>query len=73
MVCMMDVKEFCDEINSATTFLSLVTFSGMMRTICSYAEYYPEMDEWSVWMSHGPLGLGKGKMFATVKWNTACL
>ena len=73
MVYMMDVRELCDEINSATTFLSVVTISGMMRTICSHAEYDPEMDEGSVWMNHGPLDLGKGKMFATEKWNTACL
>ena len=62
MFCIMDVKELCDVINKAPTFLSVVTISGMMRTICSYAEYDPETDEGSVWMYHGLYDIRKGKM-----------
>ena len=69
MVCVMEVKELCDVINKAPTFLSVVTISGMMRTICSYAEYDPETDEGSVWMYHGPYDIRKGKLFATDKYD----
>ena len=69
MLCIMDVKELCDAINKAPTFLSVVTISGMMRTICSYAEYDPETNEGSVWMYHGPYDIRKGKMFLAVKYD----
>ena len=69
MLCMMDVKELCDVINKAPTFLSVVTISGMMRTVCSYAEYDPETNEGIVWMYHGPYDIRKGKLFATDKYD----
>ena len=65
----MNVREMCGTINSAPTFLSVVTISGMMRTICSYAEYDPETNEGSVWMYHGPYDIRKGKLFATEKYD----
>ena len=58
----MNVREMCGTINSAPTFLSVVTISGMMRTVCSYAEYDPETNEGIVWMYHGPYDIRKGKM-----------
>ena len=66
---MMDVKELCDVINKAPTFLSVVTISGLMRTVCSYAEYDPETNEGSVWMYHGPYDIRKGKMFLAGKYD----
>ena len=69
MLYVMDVKELCDVINKAPTFLSVVTVSGMMRTICSYAEYDPETNEGIVWMYHGPYDIRKGKLFATDKYD----
>ncbi len=65
----MNVREMCGTINSAPTFLSVVTISGMMRTVCSYAEYDPETNEGSVWMYHGPYDIRKGKLFATDKYD----
>ncbi len=62
MLCMMDVKELCDVINKSPTFLSVVTISGMMRTIYTYAEYDPETNGGSVWMYHGPYDIQKGKI-----------
>ena len=59
----------CGTINSAPTFLSVVTISGMMRTVCSYVEYDPETNEGSVWMYHGPYDIRKGKLFATDKYD----
>ena len=65
----MNVREMCGTINSAPTFLSIVTISGMMRTVCSYAEYDPETNEGSVWMYHGPYDIRKGKMFLAGKYD----
>ena len=59
----------CGAINSAPTFLSIVTISGMVRTICSYVEYDPETNEGSVWMYHGPYDIRKGKMFLAWKYD----
>ena len=65
----MNVREMCGAINSAPTFLSVVTISGMVRTICSYAEYDPETNEGSVWMYHGPYDIRKGKLFLAGKYD----